>query len=585
VSTDRNRTRIDTPEGAGLDIVPIHPDHTPEITPAPGFPRGAEGSSTRIRYRAHGNSVDFPFLLLPRRDMTPVADLSTGWCAVRMPEPAGRDAGIPQHGVTGTSRCTATECGLAPGDGTDGWVWASKSFRLPPKYAPPRRLFLHVRSCGRGLHVWVNGRSLTVPGASDGQASHAGSWYLPATVEITAAVVGTGPNLVVIAGPTEQGKLVAGTVELLVDSPPQTVPQATQIAPGLYDIRGDFGQDLVGIADDSGQIAAGPFVARAAAALIQSLDGFALLQATRFAFADVQLWSDRPVDIDVAAGRVTLGRIAGPHTLDLHHPEFRLHIVARGVVDIDLIGSPLPNLVLHLDHDLPVFLNGQIVPVRRRPQDGRIEIVPAQSPPAGSDPGMPPYLQRMEQMMRIAESGDLHASDYLIEGLADPDWKVRQVAAELLGRTGDPAAVPPLLDLLAQETPEKMYHESLLWWKDAVALHATDPSRWNAGAGSSPDAVNRHRVKSVAIEALGRLRAQDAVPALCRIVEDLREFYPVHSLACQALGRIGDPAALPTLRRAADYAEVNTRWRARDAITRICDHRPAHPEYPDRSGA
>ena len=163
------------------------------------------------------------------------------------------------------------------------------------------------------------------------------------------------------------------------------------------------------------------------------------------------------------------------------------------------------------------------------------------------------------------------------------------VAAELLGRAGigeRGRAIPALLDALRLETPEHIYDDSvLLWWAEADRKFAKEgPEPFLRGRGSSADAVKRHRLKVAIIEALGKLHAREAVADLCAIVEDQREFYPVHSAACRALGLIGDPAALPTLERAANYPEANTKYRAADAIARIRTGLPASTAYPDRAG-
>ena len=63
----------------------------------------------------------------------------------------------------------------------------------------------------------------------------------------------------------------------------------------------------------------------------------------------------------------------------------------------------------------------------------------------------------------------------LLAALADPDWRVQTIAAETLGRLGDPAAVPPLLELLERETPESIYAENLVGGKGQRALYRTGP--------------------------------------------------------------------------------------------------------------
>jgi HEAT repeat protein len=188
----------------------------------------------------------------------------------------------------------------------------------------------------------------------------------------------------------------------------------------------------------------------------------------------------------------------------------------------------------------------------------------------------------MERLLALAAVGKPDRTPALIAGLRHADWRVRMLAADLIGRSGCKAASAALLALLAGETPDRLYGiDRLIKWQDAIEQweDPADPDR-----GDVPDERDRRqRVKTAVIEALGRLRAVRAVPALCRILKDQREFYPVHSLACKALGLIGDPAALPTLKKAALYSEANTRSRARDAISRLTTGQPRSPDYPDRA--
>ncbi len=579
VTAEGNRVRIVTTEGVQVDVLPLKPEARLSLTPAPGYPMGLEGASTRIRYRVDGAAVDLPFLLVPRRPFTAVADLRDGWSAVRQSEVEGIAAGLP-HGVDAAQRVPANEIGLIPGDGHDGWIWASRPFTVPAANKG-QRISLHVASRVHALRVWVNGREALLPD----RALHTetpGGWYVPAVVELT-GLLQSGANTLTLAGPTSQGKLVNGAVELLAAKALPPLPEVTVQAPGHYLIRGLRGQDELILSDRDGRIVTPTLTAEAQAVLLHADGRFAALQCTRLAWGAVQCWSDRPVDLAWEAGELALSDLSGPETVEVAHPDFHLSLQSRGALAVDLSGCARPRLTARLDAAKPVFVNGQRVEVARDPYTGRLAIAPPAADAPPSDPAMPAYVQRLEALMRAAASGEPTALPLLLAGLADCDWKVQQVAAELLGCLGDSAAVAPLLALLERESADVIYRDELLWWADARQQCAADDAPWRAGAGSSADAVKRHRLKAVVIEALGRLRARDAVTALCRIVEDQREFYPVHSLACQALGRIGDPAALPSLEKASHYAEVNTKLRARDAVARIAGGHPVHPEYPDRS--
>ncbi len=175
---------------------------------------------------------------------------------------------------------------------------------------------------------------------------------------------------------------------------------------------------------------------------------------------------------------------------------------------------------------------------------------------------LPPYARRIEKLLRQCVGGAKGAelASALQAALADADWRVQAVAALELGKAGVRAAIRPLLHLLENETPERIY--------------AGLPAGGAGAAGKIPAAARllagkRQRLKCAVIEALGMLRAKTAVPALCRALLDGREFYPVHSLACQALGRIGDRRALAALEKAAEFAEYNTRANARDALGKL----------------
>ncbi|HZM26648.1 MAG TPA: HEAT repeat domain-containing protein, partial [Gemmatimonadales bacterium] len=98
-----------------------------------------------------------------------------------------------------------------------------------------------------------------------------------------------------------------------------------------------------------------------------------------------------------------------------------------------------------------------------------------------------------------------YAVPYLVKLLSSQDGELVMFALQILARIGDAAAAGGMLPL----------------------LHHADPN-----------------VAQAAVEALGRLRATGAVPAL---LEQLRGNLWLQLAAVNALGEIGDPAAVPAL--------------------------------------
>ena len=614
VTAENNRTKIVTGEQVQLDILPLNPDAAVELVDVPGFPKDCEGRSTRVRYRVDGSDVLLPFLLVPHRLVKPVADLADGWSVQTATRQAGADAGLPS-GLRSAKTVPAFEIGLAanPAAGHDSepHVWASRTFSVPAS-ARGKRLLIGFTSAVNDLQVWVNGTALAMDGLLSAHGE-AGDRLVPLIVEIP------GPmktrNTVVIAGTTMQGKLVNGPVNLMIEDPAPALPTVKTLGAGHYEIAGSFGRDELLLNPTGQPVSTDAFSFTGRALLISAhptappphhpTSSFAALQATRLQMGEadgnpadgnpadgnpIDFHSDRPIDVSCENGVVTLGDLSGPERVELITAEFSLRVKSRGVVEVDLSGVKRPKIVARLAQARPVFCNGRLVEAEWNRFDGTL-VIPADvwRGSCKSDPAMPQYVKRMEKLMCAASKADAASVAGLIDSLrSDIDWKVQMMAAELLGRIGGHGSVrdgivAALLDALKRETPEAIYDDSvLLWWRDANEKFAKEgPAPFLKGAGSSADAVKRHRVKTVIIEALGRLRAAKAVPELCRIIEDQREFYPVHSAACRALGFIGDPAAIPALERAAEHPESNTKLRAADAINRIKTGKPINEQCPD----
>jgi HEAT repeat protein len=162
----------------------------------------------------------------------------------------------------------------------------------------------------------------------------------------------------------------------------------------------------------------------------------------------------------------------------------------------------------------------------------------------------------------------------LIESLTHRDWSVRLFAVESLGKTKSRKAVEPLLSVLAHDGDSAVR-------EDAIRA---------LGEIGDPQAVEALLIimkepglRTVAVEALGRIRDRRAVPILIEVVtgvtptdvtravagcgDQWNEEAVTQAAAVQALGEIGDESALPTL--VAALEPTFTRAQAAAALARF----------------
>ncbi len=143
----------------------------------------------------------------------------------------------------------------------------------------------------------------------------------------------------------------------------------------------------------------------------------------------------------------------------------------------------------------------------------------------------------------------------LLEGLQDPNWKIRLRSVEALAILGPPTAVQPLMTLIQQDSDTTIRQDAIralgqIGDSQAVDLLLTS--------------LHNPSLRLPAIEALGNIRSSEAVPALITLVESLpteayegrmegctdpkfKEDLPPLEAAVKALANIGDPRAIPTL--------------------------------------
>jgi HEAT repeat protein len=147
--------------------------------------------------------------------------------------------------------------------------------------------------------------------------------------------------------------------------------------------------------------------------------------------------------------------------------------------------------------------------------------------------------------------------------LSDPDPRVRQAAAYSLGRSfvaADRALVEPALVQAAQPSSPPELREAAIWALGEVGGPAAE--RRLRAAVADPDV----RVRRTAIEKLGALKVQLAVPDLIRVLQDPRGDAGVRVAAASALGAIGDGRAMAPLLAALKDGNVYIRAEAEKSL-------------------
>jgi HEAT repeat protein len=147
----------------------------------------------------------------------------------------------------------------------------------------------------------------------------------------------------------------------------------------------------------------------------------------------------------------------------------------------------------------------------------------------------------------------------LLEALKDEDLKVRWLAAQALGKIGDPRAVPALLEALKDQWMRLSATEALGKIGDPQAVPALlealkDENKW---------------IRKAAVSALGEIGDRQALPALMEALKDRDE--NVRRAAAEALGEIGDRQALLALMEALKDEDKWMRYAAAEALGEIGD--------------
>jgi HEAT repeat protein len=149
--------------------------------------------------------------------------------------------------------------------------------------------------------------------------------------------------------------------------------------------------------------------------------------------------------------------------------------------------------------------------------------------------------------------------------LFDADETNQGVAAEVLGKSGDPEAIQPLLAAL--ENMRGMIAGGGPVAKALVQLRDV----WSLPIFAKALSDSRAHVRRAAAEALGWMRDARAVETLIAALRD--DFYGVRIEASWALGVLGDSRALQPLLAVLHDADEDVRRNAAEALGQLGDPR------------
>jgi HEAT repeat protein len=151
---------------------------------------------------------------------------------------------------------------------------------------------------------------------------------------------------------------------------------------------------------------------------------------------------------------------------------------------------------------------------------------------------------------------------FLVYLLKSPYQLDREKASDYLGESGNPEAVPALIEALDDTTISWLAAESLGKIGDSRAVEPLI-----AVLGSDEKWLRKN-----AAEALGILRASSAVEPIIRLLADKK--HDVREISARALGLIGDERAVPALNGLSNDPDLKVRAAALVSIQMITQKKP-----------
>jgi len=186
------------------------------------------------------------------------------------------------------------------------------------------------------------------------------------------------------------------------------------------------------------------------------------------------------------------------------------------------------------------------------------------------------FLSPLVFTIPIAHCNESDEVQEWIAELKDEDPRIRQTAAEILGRLKDPRAIGPLIVALVDEDPEVQEAvfealKSFPGWGKSDEANRVVPELIVVLQDQRKDP----EVRKNAAEALGKIKDPRAVEPLIEALKD--KDFRVRWNAAEALGEIGDPKAVKPLIAALKDKDSTVRLYAAEALGKIKDPRAVEP--------
>ena len=546
VTVDGSRATQRMREGVLLEVAAAEGSRF-SVQEISGYPRDLEVRAHRISFDVEAiGEGSIPVALRARRSIELVMDLSSGWHVKAGGLEIPHELCLPKGQVS----LSGEYFGPDPAGQT---LWFGGEWNVSESQAAQVTRLSLARAQVDRLEVWVNGKQMRpmfhdpsiVPGCYDAQKPDGRFW--PSHFDVAGHIV-PGRNHVAIASSDFRGQSICGPVQIHREAEPPAELLEISSNGGLVAIRDGDETWSVLLNNEDGNLRDLPGGGQTDAAAALVGDGvLALAGFTKCTTPSLRLESCCALDVEVSKDDM---EVWGP---------------SEGGFVLNVFTEDGPVRISDAGADPDARLPWKVV-VRRKSPDHHCEVSAfAENEPVFPDPQPAANESGVTCSYDVpAPIGSANPSDAaLVEMLNHPDWRHRLGAVEIVGANGCRWAIPRLVEMLAEEEAADLSLRGLGNWP--MSKMKTTFVGWTRG--DLPETVHRgHRLKTILLEALGRLQAREALPMIQRILERQSDFYPTLVQACRAVDRMSARELLPALEGLTNYPEQNTRLSARALV-------------------
>ena len=534
-------------EGVRVDYA-APPQTRFSVRPIKGYPRGLEERTDRLSFsKTLAGPGTFEVAVRAQPLLRVVADLSNGW---RTSAGLKRPADLFEK-----EDLISLEGEFLGGEVRDGLLWFGSIVDLRSEDAQDAQRLSIKRAQVDCLEVWINGCKATSlfeepsidPSCRDVLKSEGRFW--PTHFDVR-GLFQAGKNEVLLVSSVFRGQSLCGPIHLLTEK--EIAEEHFSIASdnGILTIQDGNTEWVVSLGNEERVFRdLGNGVQTDAIAVVVGDALLAMAQCTRCVGEKFSFSSSCVVDVEL--GKRVLEVVGPAHgdfeiLLQLDDREYRISPEGWRGASCDAY-----KLKVRRSQELW----SKSVETQPFPED-QPAFPPSLVGKSGIDCPFDPFLCEDALQMQAL----------IVENLNHPDWKRRLGAVELAAIHGLRGTIPRLLELLEEEEEADIRMEGLGNWpfaKMKTAFHG-----WTTGR-MLETTKRGHRLKTILVEALGKLQATEAIPTLGKILERKTDFYPTLHQACIAAGRLHATELLPFLDQLVDFPEVNVRRTSREVAQEL----------------